>query len=110
MPALEHNLGMDPADERVVDEEIAAFEAANFKRFVEAEITPGTGAHLCSDLHSRRSPLVCLGHGCHSGYYTKSPAYGLAWRCRSPLMTATYLASSSNTIRLISGVGISPGT
>src|ERR1700720_4207030 len=71
MPVLKHNLGMDPADERVVDEEIAAFEAANFKRFVEAEITPCTGAHLCSDLHSRRSPLVCLGHGCHSGYYTK---------------------------------------
>src|SRR5258708_34324379 len=70
MPVLKDNLGMGPADERVVDEKIAAFEAANFKGFVEAEVTPCTGAHLCSDLHSRCSTLVCLGHGCHSGYYT----------------------------------------
>src|ERR1700733_3940445 len=48
---------MPPADERVVNEEIAVFEAANLERFVESEITPCTRAHFRGDLESWHGTL-----------------------------------------------------
>ncbi len=40
VPVLKDNLRMGSADERIVDGKFAVFEAADFERFVESEVTP----------------------------------------------------------------------
>lgn len=63
LPILKHNLGMRPADKRILNREIAIFQPPNAKRSVKAVITPVPGAHFCRDLYGRHSALLCLNHG-----------------------------------------------